>query len=146
MNTQVPQILLVEDNPADVRLVREALREWNSSHILHVAEDGQAAIDFVFGCKDPGRKSIPDLILLDINLPKRNGFDVLKTLKTQTDLRRIPVVMLTSSDSDKDVERAYDNHANVYVQKPTDLDDYLSLIAGLQRFWFKVAILPTVGN
>jgi chemotaxis family two-component system response regulator Rcp1 len=138
------QILIVEDNAADVRLLKEAFRESDAPHQLHTVQDGDDALDFVFRRKKYANKPRPDLILLDINLPGKNGHEILSTVKSDPTLMRIPVLMLTSSASPVDVEKAYDHHANAYLQKPGELMDYFNLIAQIDQFWLHVVKLPPV--
>lgn len=126
------EILLVEDNPGDVRLVAESLGGRRAVHGLHVVSDGEAAIAFV-----RAGNPRPDLVLLDLGLPRRTGLEVLAELKGDPDLRRIPVVVLTGSAADPDVTRAYDAHANCYVQKPTDLDGLMEAIAAIELLWLR---------
>ena len=136
------EILLVEDNPGDARLTQEAMRAAKMTNVLHVVEDGEQAIEFLrrrSRFKDAPR---PDLILLDLNLPKRDGRSVLAEVKTDPDLRRIPVVVLTTSRSEEDVMQAYDMHANAYVTKPVNLEKFMRIVALIDEFWLKVVTLP----
>jgi CheY-like chemotaxis protein len=110
------RVLLVEDNPADIRLLQEAFSQSPGLYELHTVMDGEAAMDFIYRRNEHADKARPDLILLDINLPKRDGHDVLQTVKGTPGLVRIPVLMLTSSDSSMDVAKAYDRHANAYIR------------------------------
>jgi chemotaxis family two-component system response regulator Rcp1 len=126
------EILLVENNPGDVRLVAEGLRARGSEQRLHVVEDGEAALSFVRA----GRPR-PDLVLLDLNLPRKAGFDVLAEMKGDPLLRRIPVIVLSGSAAKPEMARAYDSHANCYVQKPMDLDDLMQAIAAIEFFWLR---------
>jgi two-component system, chemotaxis family, response regulator Rcp1 len=135
-------ILLVEDNPADVRLTREALKEGKIANNLHVAGDGVEALSFL---RREGRHDAaprPDLILLDLNLPRKNGRVVLEEVKEDPDLRRIPVVVLTTSEAEEDVERSYDLHANAYIRKPVDFGAFLDVVRVIEDFWFSVVKLP----
>jgi chemotaxis family two-component system response regulator Rcp1 len=136
------QILLVEDNPGDVRLLKEAFQEFKTAHKLHTAVNGEEALDFIFRRHNHTDKPLPDLILLDINLPTMNGHQVLNAVKKAPQLKRIPVVMLTSSNSDADVNKAYDEYANAYVQKPSNLNDFFDLVGIIERFWFGAVRLP----
>lgn len=133
---------MVEDNPADVRLLKEAFSESQDSHELHTAADGAEALDFVYRRSDHANKPRPDLILLDINLPKVDGYGVLDAVKGSPDLMRIPVIMLTSSDSRADVQKAYQHRANAYLQKPSDLSDYFHVVQEVTKFWLHVVQLP----
>jgi two-component system, chemotaxis family, response regulator Rcp1 len=137
-------VLLVEDNPADVRLLQEAFSESPEPYELHTVMDGEAAIDFVHRRNGHADKPRPDLVLLDINLPKRNGHDVLRTLKQTPGVARIPVLMLTSSDSVIDVAKAYDHHVNAYICKPSDVGDYFKVVAAVKQFWLSIVQLPPI--
>jgi CheY-like chemotaxis protein len=136
-------ILLVEDNPADVRLTREALREARVINSLHVVEDGMEALDFLRKRARYAGSPSPDLILLDLNLPKKDGREVLAEIKQDENWRRIPVVVLTTSRAEEDIVRSYDLHANAYVTKPLDLTQFLEVIRVLEEFWLAVVTLPT---
>jgi chemotaxis family two-component system response regulator Rcp1 len=136
------EILLVEDNPADVDLTQETLAYAKIRNRLHVVTDGEEALEFL---RRQGRYSDavrPDVILLDLNLPRKDGREVLEELKADPDLRSIPVVVLTSSDAEKDVVRSYDLGANCYVTKPVDLDQFASVVRTIEDFWFIVVKLP----
>ena len=136
------EILLVEDNPGDVRLTREALRERQFQHRLHVAEDGERALDFLFKRNDLSASSTPDLVLLDLNLPKRSGFEVLSALKTDEHLKVIPVVMLTTSNSADDILTCYQKHVNCYVTKPVSFNEFVNVIHRIEDFWLSTVKLP----
>ncbi len=141
MNGRI-QLLLVEDNPADVGLVEEAFRESRILYEIHVAEDGLEASRFL---RKQGRYAnavTPDLILLDWNLPKRNGREVLEDVKSDSELRSIPVIVLTTSDDEHDVLRAYGLHANCYMTKPVDLDVFMGKIRSIEEFWMTMVRLP----
>jgi two-component system, chemotaxis family, response regulator Rcp1 len=135
-------ILLVEDNAADVRLTREALKDAKVLNALHVARDGLAALGFLRRRGPYAGSPRPDLILLDLNLPKKDGREVLAEIKQDTDLKRIPVVVLTTSRAEEDVIRSYDLHANAYVTKPVDLAQFLKVVRSLETFWLAVVTLP----
>ena len=135
-------ILLVEDNAGDVRLTREALREVGIAVDLVAVPDGEAAIDYLRGTGEHAGAARPDLVLLDLNLPKKNGLEVLEEVKRDPALLRIPVIMLTTSSSARDVTACYDRGVNCYVVKPLDLDDFTALVQAINRFWFEVARLP----
>ena len=142
VNGRSIEILLVEDNPGDARLTIEAMREAKMSNRIHVAEDGVEAMEFL---RNQGRfkdSPRPDLILLDLNLPKKDGRAVLAEVKTDPALRRIPVVVLTTSRAEEDVLKAYDLHANAYVTKPVDLTQFMKIVAQIEEFWIKVVVLP----
>jgi chemotaxis family two-component system response regulator Rcp1 len=135
-------ILLVEDNAGDVRLTREALREAEVAAELVAVADGEQALAFLRAEGDHVEAVRPDLILLDLNLPKKNGLEVLEEIKRDPELRRTPVIMLTTSSSARDVAACYDRGVNCYVVKPLDLDDFTQLVQAINRFWFEVAQLP----
>jgi chemotaxis family two-component system response regulator Rcp1 len=128
-------ILLVEDNPGDVRIAIEALKDCRLPNSLTVAEDGVEAISFLRGEGSYADSPRPDLILLDLNLPRKDGHQVLAEIKRDTNLRRIPVVVLTTSENDRDVNRAYDLGANCYVTKPSGLDQLTSVMESIHFFW-----------
>ncbi len=135
-------ILLVEDSPADVRLTREALKEAKVLNTLHVVQDGIAAMDFLHKQGQYANSPDPHLILLDLNLPKKDGREVLAEIKQDDKLRRIPVVVLTTSRAEEDVIRTYNLHANAYVAKPVDLKQFLEVIRTIEDFWLAVVTLP----
>jgi two-component system, chemotaxis family, response regulator Rcp1 len=135
-------ILLIEDNPADVRLTREALKEAKVLNTLHIAGDGMEALAFLRKQGQFADSSSPDLILLDLNLPKKDGREVLAEIKQDESLKRIPVVVLTTSRGEEDVVRSYDLHANAYVTKPVDLKHFLEVIRTIEQFWLAVVTLP----
>lgn len=136
------EILLVEDNAGDVRLTKEALKEAKIANRLHVARDGMQAIQFLGQDGSYAEAPRPSLVLLDLNLPKKSGHDVLEYIKKDPKLRRIPVVILSSSKAEEDVLKSYDNHANSYVTKPVDLDQFLNVVKKIDEFWFAVVTLP----
>jgi chemotaxis family two-component system response regulator Rcp1 len=142
-NLHITEILLVEDNPGDARLVVEALKEDGVAKHLTVVQDGAAALEFLRGqgkCRDAER---PDLVLLDLNLPGKNGRQVLCEMKGDPDLRRIPVVILTTSNAEADILESYDLHANCYIVKPVDLPQFLRVVRGIEDFWFSIVKLPS---
>lgn len=136
------EILLVEDNAGDVRLTQEALAEAKVPNRLHVVPDGIAALQFLKKEKRDADNPTPDLVLLDLNIPKMSGFEVLEQIKSDPNLRRIPVIVLTSSKADGDVLRCYSNYANAYVTKPADLNQYFSVVEIIDEFWLSTARLP----
>ena len=136
------EILLVEDNPGDVRLVQEALREAKSRHELRVVRDGVEAITYLRKLTPYVASARPDLILLDLNLPKKDGREVLAEIKSDPDLRRIPVVVLTTSDAPGDIIRSYDLFANCYVAKPASLSQLVRTIQAIEGFWLSTVTLP----
>ena len=136
------QILLVEDNPADVRLTVEALREGKVRNTLHVAVDGVEAIDFLRRRGKFANAPRPDLILLDLNLPKMDGREVLAEIKADDDLKLIPVVVLTTSGAEEDIMKSYALHANCYINKPVDLEQFVQVVRTIDSFWFTIVKLP----
>jgi len=140
------RILLVEDNPADVRLTREMLRESKVRNDLIVAGTAEEAEEIlgITGEDAPEEAGPrPDLVLLDLDLPVKSGHDLLKEMKSHPTLRRIPVVMLSSSEAEEDVVKSYDEHANAYVTKPVDLDEITTIVQSIDEFWFQVVRLPS---
>lgn len=135
-------ILLVEDNPGDVELTKEALEISKMKNNLYVAVDGEEAMDFLYKKGKFTSVPKPDLILLDLNLPKKDGREVLKEIKSEPGLRRIPVVILTTSESEEDVLKTYDLHANCYITKPLDLDRFIKVVKTIQDFWLSIVVLP----
>lgn len=136
------EILLVEDNPGDVRLTREALTEGKVYSNLHWAKDGVEALEFLRRQGKFADVPRPDIILLDLNLPKKDGREVLFEIKNDDDLKRIPVVILTTSKAEEDVLRSYELHANCYVTKPVDLEKFIVVVQSIDRFWLTVVTLP----
>jgi CheY-like chemotaxis protein len=139
------QILLVEDNPGDVELTREALLDSKLHMQLSVASDGVQALAFLARTGPYADAPRPDLILLDLNLPKKDGRAVLSEIKRDPRLRAIPVVVLTSSKAEEDIARAYDLHANCFVTKPVDFDQFTTIVRSIEQFWFSVVKLPPKG-
>ena len=135
-------ILLVEDNPGDERLTREALKEGKVYSNLHWVKDGVEALEFLRKQGKYAGKPRPDIILLDLNLPKKDGRGVLADVKQDPALRHIPVVVLTSSQAEQDIVRAYELHANCYVTKPVDLDQFIRVVESIEDFWFTIVKLP----
>ncbi len=136
------EILMVEDNPGDVRLTREALKDHKVWNELHVVEDGVAALDFLFRRPPHEHAPRPDLVLLDLNLPKKDGREVLAAIKGDEQLKTIPVVILTTSQAEEDVIRAYQLSANCYVTKPVDFDQFTRIVRAIEHFWLTVVTLP----
>ena len=140
---ELVQILLVEDNPGDVRLTREALKEAKFRNTLQVVGDGVEALAYL---RQQGQYSgavRPHLIMLDLNLPRMDGREVLAAIKKDADLRRIPVVVLSSSQAETDIARAYELHANCYVTKPVDIDHFLQVVKSIEEFWVEIVKLPS---
>jgi CheY-like chemotaxis protein len=136
------EILLVEDSPTDIELMIEALRDGKVVNHISVVNDGVSAVEFLQRAGAFGEAPRPDLILLDLNLPKKNGFQVLKEIKDDPKLARIPVVVLTSSESERDILRSYDLRANSFVSKPFFPAEFLTAVQGLGEFWLAIVKLP----
>ncbi len=139
------EILLVEDNPADVRLTREALKEEKLTNNLSVVSDGIEAMAFLRREGPYAGARRPDLILLDLNLPRKDGREVLEEVKSDPDFKVIPVVVLTSSKAEEDIVRSYRLHANCYISKPVDLSQFLEVVRSIQEFWLTIVRLPRAG-
>lgn len=137
-------ILLVDDNEGDILLTREALEEAKIVNRISVAYDGIEAIRFLKAAPPFTHRDTPDLILLDINLPKMDGKEVLSIIKSDPELRRIPVIMLTTSSSEKDILASYDNHANCYITKPVDLERFMEVVRTIEDFWISIVKLPKI--
>jgi chemotaxis family two-component system response regulator Rcp1 len=136
------QILLVEDSPADIELTREALADVKLANDLHVARDGVEALDFLHRRNGHEGAPRPDLMLLDLNLPRKDGRAVLEEVKNDSSLRRIPVVVLTTSGEDEDILRAYDLQVNSYIRKPVGLDRFVEVVRSLENYWLGIVTLP----
>ncbi len=136
------EVLLVEDNPADVRLTIEALKDAKVSNRLHVVDDGVAAMDFLRRVGRYADVPRPDLVLLDLNLPKKDGREVLNEIKTDEELLHIPVVVLTTSQAEQDILSSYRLQANAYVTKPVDLDQFLKVVRTIEEFWLEIVKFP----
>ena len=142
IHPKTQHILLVEDNPADILLTMEAFKEGSIPHELNAVNDGVEAVLYLQRAGKYADAVRPDIILLDINLPKKNGFEVLAEIKQDPDLKHIPVIMLSTSGSKHDIRKAYELHANCYLMKPVELEDFFSVIRSLENFWFNVAAIP----
>lgn len=136
------EILLVEDNPGDIFLTQEALKDCEIESHLHIVQDGEDAINFLNKQEQYQSVPRPDVILLDLNLPKKNGREVLEEIKANPELKRIPVIVLTTSLADEDILKSYNLHANCYIPKPRDLSQFSQIISAIETFWFKVVKLP----
>ena len=136
------EILLIEDNPGDVRLIKEGLRDSRVINQIHVVQDGEEASNFLF--KNDGYSDVPtpDIILLDLNLPKKDGRTLLAEIKKDEQLQKIPIVILTSSKAEADIDMAYQLHANSYLRKPLDLAEFVAMIQSFEQFWLTRVILP----
>ena len=139
---KVIDILLVEDNPGDVRLAQEALKESKIRNRLYVVEDGVEATDFLRQQGKYGGVPRPDLILLDLNLPRKSGREVLTEVKSDESLKRIPVVVLTVSKAEEDIMKCYSNHANCYITKPLDFSQFMEITKSIEEFWLTIVKLP----
>ncbi len=137
------EILLVEDNPGDVRLTQEVLKEGKVHNKLSVVENGVQAISFLK--KEDGYKDAltPDLILLDLNMPKKDGREVLLDIKKDKDLKKIPVIVLTTSQAEEDILKVYDLNANCFISKPVDLEQFINVVKSIEDFWLSIVKLPT---
>jgi two-component system, chemotaxis family, response regulator Rcp1 len=142
-DTRAVQILMVEDNPADARLVREVMRDSKMLNEIHWVGDGVEAMAFLRRQGKYATVPRPNLIFLDLNMPRKDGREVLREVKSDADLRRIPVVVMTSSQAEEDIARAYDQHANCYVRKPIDFEQFHKVVKTLENFWFTTVELPT---
>ncbi|HEX9710678.1 MAG TPA: response regulator [Candidatus Thermoplasmatota archaeon] len=136
------QILLVEDNPGDVRLTEEAMREAKVRNRIESVGDGEEAIAYLRRTGKHAKAPRPDVILLDLNLPKKSGLEVLKEIKGDDDLKRIPVVVVTTSKAEQDIVKSYDLHANCYVTKPVDLAQFMEVVRSIEDFWLTIVKLP----
>jgi CheY-like chemotaxis protein len=132
----------VEDSAAEARLAREALRETAFPVRLHIASDGVEAMDFLYRRGEYRDAPRADLVLLDLNLPRKDGREVLRDIKADAELRRIPVVVLTTSQAPSDIKRAYELYANCYIQKPLELDGFIEIVKSIHRYWLQTAELP----
>lgn len=141
-DTQAVEILLAEDNPGDVKLTQKALERGQVLNNLHVVEDGVEAMDFLHQRDGYEDAPIPDLILLDLNMPRMDGQEVLEEVKSDDDLKRIPVVVLTSSAAEEDIVQSYDLHANAFLTKPVGFDGFLDVVGRIEEFWLTVVKRP----
>ncbi len=144
--TRVVEILLVEDNMVDVELTRETLETHKMVNNLHVVNNGEDAMDFLFKKGKFKSAPTPDVILLDLNLPQKDGREVLIEIKHNEDLKTIPVVILTVSEDENDIKMAYDNYANCYVTKPLDMVQFVKIVQSLENFWFSIVQFPADGK
>ncbi len=142
MNSNPIQILLVEDNPGDVRLTQESLHDSKIKNLLHVVMDGVEAIAFLRQEGQYADAPRPDVVLLDLNLPKKSGHEVLTEVKNDPNLKTIPIVILTTSDAEEDILESYENHANCYITKPVDLEQFIKIVETIEDFWFTIVKLP----
>ncbi len=135
-------ILLVEDNPGDVRLTREVLKDGKINNSLNVVMDGEEALDYLYKRGAHATAKRPDMILLDLNLPKIDGREVLEQIKNDPNLKRIPVIVLTTSDAQSDILKMYDSHANCYITKPVDFAQFINVVKSIENFWLSIVQLP----
>lgn len=147
MNTHIArpiEVLLVEDNPGDVRLMKEALKDAKVKNNLYVVSDGEEALSFLRRQENYSSYSppMPDLIMLDLNLPRKDGREVLQEIKNDPDLMHIPVVIVTTSSAEEDVLKSYNLHANCYVTKPVDLEQFIKVVKAIENFWLTIVKLP----
>jgi CheY-like chemotaxis protein len=143
MSSEKIIILLAEDNPGDARLTEEAFKDAKLDHELHHVKDGLEAIAFLKKEGDYSDAPTPDIMLLDINMPKADGLDVLKVLKDDERLSRLPVIVLTTSNAERDIAKAYTLNANCFVKKPVDFDEFMDVVRGIGSFWFSIVKLPS---
>ncbi|KAB0669450.1 response regulator [Oryzomonas sagensis] len=136
------EILLVEDNPADVRLTMEVLKDAKLCNNISVVNDGVQALDFLYRRGEYGAAARPDIILLDLNLPRLDGREVLERIKSDDNLKHIPVVVLTTSSAEQDILKSYALHANCYITKPVDLEQFTKVVTSIEEFWFSIVKLP----
>lgn len=146
MEKKTIHILLVEDNEGDILLIREAFEEAKIIIDMSVVTNGQAALDFLNKQDVYSEVETPDLVLLDVNLPILNGHEVLQHAKMDDNLKSIPIIMLTTSSSPKDIDSAYANHVNSYITKPVDVNDFLKVVSGIEKFWINIVTLPSDNN
>jgi CheY-like chemotaxis protein len=136
------EILLVEDNPGDVRLTKEALKEGKVMNVLNTVGDGEEALGYLRRQGPYAQATRPDLILLDLNLPRKSGREVLEEIKEDPELKRIPVVILTVSEAEQDIIKSYNLHANCYITKPVNLEQFIEVVKSIEDFWLTVVMLP----
>ncbi len=140
------EILLIEDNHVDIRMTQEAFREYHISNHLSVVTDGEAAMDFIYQRGEHENAPRPDLILLDLNLPRKDGKEILNEVKADRNLRSIPIVVLTTSELDKDIQRSYCGNANAFLTKPIEFDDFVRMMKTIGDFWLTYGKLPSSGE
>ncbi|MEX2597881.1 MAG: response regulator [Salibacteraceae bacterium] len=139
---KVVHILLVEDNEGDILLTTEALEDSKLLNRISVARNGKEALDFVYNRGEFAEAETPDLILLDINLPLKNGHEVLEIIKNDETVKHIPVIMLTTSSSEQDISKSYKHHANCYISKPVEIGEFIKAISSIENFWLNIVTLP----
>lgn len=136
-------ILLVEDNPGDVRLTQEALREQGIFHHLNIVSNGEDALKFLEAKEKFAGVEVPDIIFLDLNIPRKDGKEVLREIKSNEQWKMIPVVILTTSDAEQDILMSYQLHANCFISKPVDIDEFIAVVKSIEDFWFNIVKLPS---
>jgi len=144
--TKPIEILLVEDNPADIRLAKEALKDGKVMNNLSVVTDGMEALNFVRQTGKYSDSPVPELILLDLNLPKKSGLEVLQAIKADPSIKRIPVVVLTTSKAEEDIVKSYNLNANCFITKPIDLKQFLDVVKTIEEFWLTIVSLPPMNR
>ncbi len=140
-DNNLPEVLLIEDNKADIILIKKAFEKNKLNFSLTVKINGEEALDYLMDTND-SKEKLPNLILLDLNLPKKNGFEVLQEIKTHNKLKKIPVIILTTSSAEEDISRSYELYANCYIVKPVKFGEFTDLIKSLKEFWLSYAQLP----
>ena len=146
INCRAREILLVDDNPSDVRLTLEAFKDAKLANNVNVAGDGVEALEYLRRVGKYAGAVKPDLVLLDLNMPKKDGREVLEEIKNDPDLRRIPIVVLTTSNAEADILKSYDLHVNCYMQKPVDYNEFVRMLRLIEDFWFTAVVLPPNGR
>ncbi|MFA6924621.1 MAG: response regulator [Bacteroidales bacterium] len=141
-NSKSIDILIVEDNSGDARLIREVLKEGKIMNSLHIVKDGVEAMEFLYKKGKYENTPNPDLIILDLNLPRKDGREVLAEIKENNELKKIPIVIMTTSQAEEDILRSYNLHANCYITKPLDLNQFIKVVKSIEDFWFSVVKLP----
>lgn len=139
---KIIDILIIEDNPGDARLIKEVLKEGKILNSLHIVKDGVQAVNFLHKKNGYSNVPTPDLIILDLNLPKKDGREVLSEIKADNTLKKIPVVIMTISQAEEDILRSYNLHANCYITKPLDFNQFIKVIKSIEDFWFSIVKLP----
>lgn len=146
MSFPLINILLVEDNPGDIRLTKEVLKEGKIRNVLNVVTDGEEALFFLKKIGQYKDVYTPDIILLDLNLPKKDGREVLSQIKSDPILKMIPVIVLTTSDAEQDIMNVYAHHANCYITKPVDFNQFINVVRSIENFWLTIVKLPRIVN
>lgn len=141
-NANPINILLIEDNPADIRLTQEVLKEGKINNVLNIATDGEEALCYLNKEGEFASSPTPDIILLDLNLPKKDGREVLSEIKSNPKLSQIPVIILTTSTAEKDIVTTYQHHANCYISKPVDFNQFIDVVRSIENFWLSIVKLP----